>query len=144
METILSRRATAWLTDSEKWESYTNGDAVFAIGSPTAELFAASYNNRSNKTNTIELKLDTNGYNYNTSTGWLNKDENNGIYNKDDTTTWWLASPSSKSGTVAQLAVYSSNGYFSLGYATAHSFPVRPIACIPTSVFNEKYLSTLE
>lgn len=58
-------RTTAWLTDtsdSGMWSSYKNADAVFAIGSPTAELFVASYNNRSNKTtNIIELDLGTYG-----------------------------------------------------------------------------------
>ena len=38
--------ATAWLTDvsaTSPWNKYKNEDAVFAIGSPTIELFLASY-----------------------------------------------------------------------------------------------------
>ena len=40
-------------------------------GSPTAELFAASYNNRSNKSNTIELIAGEIGYYNNTKEGFI-------------------------------------------------------------------------
>lgn len=69
-------------------------------GSPTAELFAASYNNRSNKsnTNTIKLELLTCGYTHNTGSGCLSVNDNHGIYNKSTSSYWWLASPSVGSG----------------------------------------------
>ena len=63
-------------------------------GSPTAELFAASYNNRSNKSKTITLELGTCGYTNNTGNGWLSVNDNHGIYNKSTSSNWWLASPS--------------------------------------------------
>lgn len=89
--------ATVWLTDTSTngpWASYKNSDAVFAIGSPTAELFAASYNNRSNKTsNLINVDLGIYGYTHNTEINWIKTDENYGIYNKNTTSYWWLASP---------------------------------------------------
>ena len=84
--------ATAWLTDPEVWSLYANSDAVFAIGSPTAELFAASYNN-TGKSNTITLGLGTYGYTYNTSHDWLIPEYNHGIYNQSTSSYWWLASP---------------------------------------------------
>lgn len=138
-------RTTAWLTDisdTGMWSSYKNTDAVFAIGSPTAELFAASYNNRSNKTtNIIELDLGTYGYTQNTSNGWLSVSDNHGIYNKSTSSYWWLASPySDYSGN--ELRVNGINGYLSSGNVDNNSRAVRPIVCIPTSVFNNKY--TLE
>lgn len=130
-------RTTAWLTDTSDtgmWSSYKNTDTVFAIGSPTAELFAASYNNRSNKSNPITLGLETYGYTENTGKDWLSVDDNYGIYNKSTTSFWWLASPyGNSSGN--ELDVDGDDGYFNGG----NSHAVRPIVCIPTSVFNSKY-----
>lgn len=138
-------RTTAWLTDisdTGMWSSYKNTDAVFAIGSPTAELFAASYNNRSNKTtNIIELDLGRYGYTENTNNGWLSVSDNHGIYNKSTSSYWWLASPTSNNGNY-ELGVSGDDGYFGDNYVVNGSRAVRPIVCIPTSVFNNKY--TLE
>ena len=111
-------------------------------GSPTAELFAASYNNRSNKLNTITLDVGTEGYTQNTSSNWLKPEDNHGIYNKDRTSNWWLASPSGNGYSTNELVVYGDDGYFhSVGVDYA-SFAVRPLVCIPTSVFNSKYATS--
>ena len=111
-------------------------------GSPTAELFAASYNNRSNKSNTITLELGTSGYKENTDSGWLSVNDNHGIYNKSTSSYWWLASPSNTIGTYSsgyQLNVKGSGGYFFNCYVDRYSYAVRPLVCIPTSVFDSKY-----
>lgn len=134
-------RTTAWLTDtsdSGMWSEYKNSDAVFAIGSPTVELFAASYNNRNNKSNTITLGLGTYGY---TESDWLSVDDNYGIYNKSESYYWWLASPNYNYDN-NELSVSGDYNYFYSGYVDYGSAAVRPIVCIPTSVFNSKY--TLE
>lgn len=107
-------------------------------GSPTAELFAASYNNRSNKSNIIELELRDYGYTGNTSSNWLKPEDNHGIYNKSTSSYWWLASPRYSSGHF-ELVVYGNGGYFYGDYVYSNSFAVRPLVCIPTSVFNSKY-----
>lgn len=107
-------------------------------GSPTAELFAASYNNRSNKSNIIELKLGTYGYAKNTSSNWLKPEDNHGIYNKSTSSYWWLASPDD-GGSSCELYVYGDDGYFSGGFVDRVPLAVRPLVCIPTSVFNSKY-----
>ena len=90
--------ATAWLTDTEYWEEYTDeaGNAIFAIGSPTVELYVASFNATvpTNGTTEITLGVETNGYTYNTTIGQLSTSYNNGIYNYDGLSSWWLASPS--------------------------------------------------
>lgn len=59
--------ATAYLCDTEVWDAYTDaeGKASYAIGSPTIELFAESYN-ASNLGNTIELGTEKYGYTENT------------------------------------------------------------------------------
>lgn len=107
-------------------------------GTPTAELFAASYNNRSNKSNIIELGPGTYGYTQNTTNNWLEPGDNKGIYNQSTSSYWWLASPydgHSSSG----LIVYGLGGFFNRGHVDNHSNAVRPLVCIPTSVFNSKY-----
>lgn len=106
-------------------------------GSPTAELFAASYNN-TGKSNTITLGLGTYGYTENTSSNWLKPEDNHGIYNKSTSSSWWLASPrDNDSGN--ELYVNGSNGWFSNNGVDYSSYAVRPLVCIPTSVFNNKY-----
>lgn len=107
-------------------------------GSPTVELFAASYNNRSNKSKTIELGLGTFGYTQNTGKKWLQTTDNHEIYNKSTSSYWWLASPYKGTGGDG-LRVDRRNGNFSIGFVVDSSYPVRPLVCIPTSVFNSKY-----
>ena len=112
-------------------------------GSPTAELFAASYNNRSNKLNTITLGVGTDGYTNNTRNGWLSVNDNHGIYNKSTSSNWWLASPAYAGGSPNELYVNGDNGYFgSDGFVVGDSYAVRPLVCIPTSVFNSKYATS--
>ncbi len=106
-------------------------------GSPTAELFAASYNN-TEKSNTITLGLGTYGYTENTGSNWLTTTDNHGIYNKSTSSNWWLASPNANNGN-AELFVGGFNGYFLDYYVDYNSLAVRPLVCIPTSVFNSKY-----
>lgn len=108
-------------------------------GSPTAELFAASYNNRSNKSKTITLKLGISGYTGNTGSGWLSVNDNHGIYNKSTSSTWWLASPDNNHSSTCELYVYGDGGYFGNHNVDCNSHAVRPLVCIPTSVFNSKY-----
>ena len=110
-------------------------------GSPTAELFAASYNNRSNKSKTITLELGTYGYTNNTGNGWLSVNDNHGIYNKSTSSYWWLASPGNNDSTY-ELIVDGDSGYFHYRYVDNYSGAVRPIVCIPTSVFNSKYATS--
>lgn len=112
-------------------------------GSPTAELFAASYNNRSNKSNIIELELETNGYTANTRRNWLKPEDNHGIYNKSTSSYWLLASPYGNIGN-SELSVNGLDGYVGTSYVgdiydVNDSYAVRPLVCIPTSVFNSKY-----
>ena len=110
-------------------------------GSPTAELFAASYNNRSNKSNTITLELGTYGYTENTGHGWLSVNDNHGIYNKSTSSYWWLASPRSNNSH-HELYVLGNLGCFSSNIVDGAVIAVRPLVCIPTSVFNSKYATS--
>lgn len=111
-------------------------------GSPTLELFAASYNN-TGKSSTIELWLGTYGYKENTGSNSLKATDNYGIYNKSSSSYWWLASPYGHDyNRLCQLFVDGSRGDVDYNYVDNHSYAVRPLVCIPTSVFNSDY--TLE
>ena len=136
--------ATAWLTDPNKWAQFKNSDAVFVIGSPTVELYVKSFNATAstNGANEITLGVGTYGYTENTTGGQLQTTYNNGIYNKSESSKWWLASPY-YSDSRREFYVGGSNGYFDNGGVNSNSYAVRPLVCIPTSVFNSKYLSSL-
>ena len=92
--------ATAWFTDPNVWSHYTNEDAVFAIASPTLELFVASYNN-TGKSNRLTLEIGSEGYNIpNVSSGFFKTEENYGIYASVGKS-YWLASPNYTSGGIS-------------------------------------------
>ena len=135
--------ATAWLTDPNEWDEFKNSDAVFAIGSPTVELYVKSFNATAstNGANEITLDVGTYGYTQDTVIGQLKTTYNNGIYNKSELSKCWLAS--SYDASYLELDVLGSYGRFGNGDVTYGSYAVRPLVCIPTSVFNSKYLSSL-
>ena len=140
-------RTTAWLTDTSKtgmWNEYKNEDAVFAIGGPTIELYVSSFNATAsaNEATVINLELGTYGYNDNAVVNQLQTSYNYGIYNKSSSSYWWIASPDSSSNKSQQF-VSGTRGFFSNGTEVTWN-SVRPIVCIPTSIFNSKYLSSLE
>lgn len=142
--TNLNIRMTAWLTDTSEtsmWNEYKNNDAVFAIGSSTVELYVASFNATAiaNSANSITVEAETYGYNYKTVANQLKTSYNYGIYNKSKSSSYWFASPSNFTSNY-QLIMYGLNGYFYMNNVSSSTSPrVRPIICIPTSVFNQKY-----
>lgn len=96
-------KAIAWLTDSDNWTEYTDeeGIATYAIGAPTIDLFAASYNNNNSISHSyykwggkMELDIQDTGYLTDDMYGYFYKGDSNGIYNKSgEEATWCLASP---------------------------------------------------
>ncbi len=112
------------------------------FGSPTIELFAASYNNRANKTNTIPIEVTEYGYvDYNASIP-IQFEDNYGIYSKNNNAEWWIASPGTDFSDISLIYVNYINTHSYLASAShvnSNSENVRPIVCIPTSVFNSKY-----
>ena len=141
--TNIAMLATAWLTDTINWSNYANNeDAIFAIGSPTVELYAASFNATASESEAITITLGVGEYGYtrnNIENGQLHT-KNHGIYNIEDSIVL-IASPSGVSG-ATELSVNGNIGNFS-NIPITLSCKVRPIVCIPTSVFNSKYLSSL-
>ena len=119
--------ATAWLTDSNEWDEFKNSDAVFAIGSPTVELYVKSFNATAstNGANEITLDVGTYGYTEDTVNGQLKTTYNNGIYNKSESSKWWLASPYGN-GSYREFRVDGSDGFFTYGNVYDNSYAVRP------------------
>lgn len=138
-------RALAWLTDTSNtsiWNEYKNDDVLFAIGSPTFELFVASYNS-TNKLVTISLdsygsgykfdQIDKNGQIFNEQI--FSSDDNYGIYYHSTNMYMWLGAPS---GYDVEEMTYVTIARLSNTYI-GDWCSVRPIVCISTSVFNSKY-----
>ena len=65
-----------------------------------------------------------------------------GIYNKDTASSWWIASPNWINANNV-FTVEMASKMFGANTAVSNSYAIRPIVCIPTSVFNSKYLSSL-
>ena len=133
--------ATAWLTDTTKWSEYAKEEAEYAIGAPTIELYVASFNATANTNEIDEIILGTEEYGYtqNTADGQLQTSYRHGIYN-NGASGCYIASPSSSY--YNNLLVVNNNKLMNGGSVFATG-KVRPIVCIPTSVFNSKYLSSL-
>ena len=111
-----------------------DGIAIFAIGSPTIELFAASYNVASEvaKTNGYNLNIEKEGEGYKSieTSGYFLVSDRNGIYNCENNF-WWLASP--WNGQYYNFRIIPG-GYWTLGDVTGSIHPgIRPIICINES-----------
>ncbi len=104
--TTYNMGATSYLLDTSLWTDFkdSKGFAQYAVGAPTLELFAESYN-RTHPNNIIETQIENekgyqikwsedDSYSYSVS----NLDTSNNLYVITDTTkarAYWIASPSS-------------------------------------------------
>ena len=111
-----NEHAAAWLCSPSKWTTYCDtSKANYAIGSPTAEMYVASYNQVSHTTGNYKLGTEYSsysepGYIYIVNnlvlqnTGWFTRSNTldytgyNSMYCGKNSSTgdydWWLASPS--------------------------------------------------
>ena len=142
-------KGIAFFTDSELWNKYKDGnDAIFAIGSPTLELYIASYNAAAseniNQDRTKLQEAQHDEYGYTSQYSDLNiENYNHGIYSK----ACWIASPFSV-GNSSDVYYFCNIGG---GISINSSYPpfmtslsVRPIVCINTEDFQKKYTLTDE
>ena len=133
-------KATVWLTNPECWLEFkdTAGKALFAIGSPTADLFVASFNATAEAAgkNLIQTEVGAYGISFTGINSNSIDNRNNGIYgdttNSYDTT-WWLAAP--KENLAGQLWVDGGTGLSGHG-TDVRAINVRPVVCIPTADFH--------
>ena len=136
-------KAVAYLMDQNVWDEYKDSEenAAYAIGSPTLELYANSYNKTSianSREHQIEITDCTStGYSENTSNGWLSTEFNNGIYNNGSSSYWRLASPGSGSSSYV-FGVRGRYGFLYGSYGVSFSGGLRPIVIIPKSKFQYK------
>ncbi len=141
-------KATGYLTDPTQWSKYKGPDAIFAIGGPSIELFVNSFNLMASKENlgiTITVSATPKGYladKYEWESRIFDPKYSHGIYGKYTV----LTSPPENCATniyniFPPRYLYRNN----LTNDTANKgFCIRPIVCIKTPVFKEKYEETLE
>ena len=145
----------SYLTDKDVWKKYCNNSAAWAIGTPTVELFLASYNKR--KETNISVECSSNGYiNYSRLTGGTELDNNIYCINTAETgayvvsLSYIFASPSTYTLAFSALtSTYSSERgiilrdyeFSSWNATNSHSYPnfyIRPIVCIPRAKFDSQ------
>ena len=141
-----NEKATAYLCDTSKWTTYCDiTTAKYAIGSPSLEMYADSYNMTHDSTSIIYTCTPTvgteatnvgNGYFVGTNGVYLN----NGLYTqnylsdteqsklyKGGANATWIASPSAETiGHVCDLFPRSGIGKYFLNLARR----VRPVVCL--------------
>ncbi len=142
--TYSNAKAVAYLMDQNIWSEYkdSTGNASYAIGGPTLELFRNSYNAtavQNSRPNQIEIDCKIVGYEI-TSIENLSVDYNNGIYNNGTSSKWWLASPYGKFQFGSYMYYVSGNSnQFSNG-VTSDEYGLRPVVIIPKSNFKYKII----
>lgn len=137
-------KATAYMLDQENWKEYkdSKGNAKYAIGGVTMDLFVASYNATQDKKIYTSVP-DENGYDTKdgySQYGAVKDSMNNGLYNDGKTKYVWMASPASFSDSFMRAICYGqgSKGYIS-SEGTYNAAGIRPIVIIPTNTFNSSY-----
>lgn len=102
-------------------------------GTPTAELFAASYNSIST-TKDISLEIGTYGYIADESS-YTNTEEYYGIYSGSI----WFASPANYNTYMAGIDSSNKLSTTVHSYDSFYARYIRPVVCIQTKKFNQKY-----
>ena len=85
----------AYMCDTAEWTQYKQGNASWAMGGPSLELFVASYNATHTRQINLTLDSDDGEYYYDLSVNTYGAGENHGIYGGRTTvqdSSWWLAS----------------------------------------------------
>ena len=133
-------KAVAYLMDQEVWDEYkdSNGNASYAIGGPTLELYMNSYNAAA-IANSREYRVEitdctTTGYIQNSSSFSLLPEYNNGIYNNGEYSYWAIASPSN----YGSNSIFMVDGHYRYidNYGIDYDYcGLRPVVIIPKDKF---------
>ena len=141
-------RYLAWMTDTENelWTQFKDEDGIaeYAIGGPSIELFAQSFNRTAatrSTSNTLKIKIETNGYRCENYSAILSSSYNNGIYFKNELV--WIASPGftllkADEGFMGTCLSKDFRMPANSNVYTDEAF-LRPIVCISTDDFNKNY-----
>ena len=142
-------KAVAYILDTNAWNPLYRGEnAEYAIGGPTIEMFAKSWNDTHSGNKQIacsaDSDVDPNGYgykvkfangSYNTYISGLAQDEYNSIYIKSDDSNaiaMWLASPSANHANGLMDA--GSYGYLAYDLFHGNEPGFRPVVCLKSKV----------
>ena len=142
-------QALAYMMDTDVWNTYKTGKADYAIGGPTLEMLAASYN-KIHESKKIEYKITENGYDVKWSTDENFDDDKwhiSGIstseslyvlpsYETSGAKTMWLASPSG-AGPHYLMHVHSS-GDVGAALCGRAAVGFRPIVCLSSGIQMEQ------
>lgn len=130
--------STAYLCDTDDdgpWNDYKVGTASWAMGAPTNELYAASYNT-THSNNQITMIIDENGQGYYSNVDGsallISSSEYGGIYNLTYAGYWWLGGPGYNS--FSNRAGIDANGH--LGDLNCYqNNSLRPVVCLQKANF---------
>ena len=135
-------KITAYLMDTAVWSEYAQLNiADYAIGSPTLQMIAASYNSLHPNTIITDAQSAT-GYRVQNTDGWMDTnrnglDRNNSLYVADSSRVLWLASPSDADG-ICMVNLYPGNSESSAGIGNDNFYAdnngLRPIVRLNSSV----------
>ena len=143
-----SINGVAYMLDTDIWNDYVGGDAQYAIGGPTIEMFCESYKD-THPDKYIEYDAVTNGYKikWNTDTEYATDlelvEDYNHIYVRSDGNIntafgMWIASPSADN--IRNLIATNKNsitrGQYNHYYGNL--WGLRPIVCLDSNVILEK------
>ena len=155
-KTYKNGNCAAALADSANWEAYLDKSlATEAMGGPTVEMFAKSYNAKypTGTNGVIDYQIKTTASNEGYQVRWLKDDAgtwdysisgvtdtaSNGMYIKteipDDTGrayAYWLASPSADGSN--SVMYVRCNGYVDSYTFSGHGYGVRPVVCLKSDV----------
>ena len=142
-----SMKAVAYLLDTNIWQVYAGSYADYAIGTPTIELFCASYKD-THPNRYIEYKVtNANGYavklnsasSYAESTagGTIEADCNN-IYSIPNNRSFgmWISSPNA--GSTSRMFYLGTSNLSASFPHTERGFGVRPVVCLNSNITLEK------
>lgn len=139
-----SMKAVAYMMDTDTWNQYaTDGIAEYAIGGPTLELFAASYNTlhpnaiKIQAVSSLGYRVERDG-NMETWNNGLTRDESLYVAQLSDGIVLWLASPSDSNGD-SIMNLYPGSNESGAGIGNDNIFSVtnnafRPVICLKSNV----------
>ena len=138
--TARSIKGVAYLCDTSDegpWKDYKAGIASWAMGTPTIELYAASFNATHQSGEQILLGIENYGYTQNINDIQLKKSDNGGIYCLTGAGSWWLAGPDANPYYDSEwhMKCIFEGDWSSYQETLAYTNKVRPIVCLQKTNF---------
>ena len=148
----LNMKAVAYMMDTSKWSSFAgSASGAYAIGGPTIEMFALSYNAKhdtkfetygTRAEDITSTNADTNGYKVKIGDGsWglyasgLDTSSDNMWVKTSNTKAYgyWLTAPSTGAGGSDFVSFVGEGGFISCSNVFSDTHGIRPLIAIPKS-----------